>query len=113
MTNFAPAISKSEHWLAVELLSFLHSKPAPVAKLVDALDLGSSNASCVGSSPIRRTIKNDIPLIFSGIFLYLFDSSAAGCQFRGVTSMTGLAVSPSERFQVMVTVRRSPGRRLK
>ena len=29
--------------------------PAPVAKLVDALDLGSSNASCVGSSPIRRT----------------------------------------------------------
>ena len=55
MTIFAPAISKSEHWLAVELLSFLHSKPAPVAKLVDALDLGSSNASCVGSSPIRRT----------------------------------------------------------
>ena len=26
-----------------------------MAKLVDALDLGSSNASCVGSSPIRRT----------------------------------------------------------
>ena len=59
MTNFAPAISKSELWLAVELLSFLHSKPAPVAKLVDALDLGSSNASCVGSSPIRRTTKRD------------------------------------------------------
>ena len=35
-----------------------HSKPAPVAKLVDALDLGSSNASCVGSSPIRRTKQN-------------------------------------------------------
>ena len=33
-----------------------HTPPqAPVAKLVDALDLGSSNASCVGSSPIRRT----------------------------------------------------------
>ena len=57
ITNFAPAISKSELWLAMELLSFLHSKPAPVAKLVDALDLGSSNASCVGSSPIRRTVK--------------------------------------------------------
>ena len=55
ITNFAPAISKGEFLLAVELLSFLHSKPAPVAKLVDALDLGSSNASCVGSSPIRRT----------------------------------------------------------
>ena len=72
MTNFAPAISKSEHWLAVELLSFLHSKPAPVAKLVDALDLGSSNASCVGSSPIRRTIEKDILLKFSRISFVFF-----------------------------------------
>ena len=29
---------------------------APVAKLVDAPDLGSGNSGCVGSSPIRRTI---------------------------------------------------------
>lgn len=28
---------------------------APVAELVDALDLGSSSSRCVGSSPIRRT----------------------------------------------------------
>ncbi len=64
MTIFAPAISKSELWLAVKLLSFLHSKPAPVAKLVDALDLGSRNASCVGSSPIRRTNKEQSGLLF-------------------------------------------------
>ena len=47
MTNFAPA----------KLKGATHSTTAPVAKLVDALDLGSSNASCVGSSPIRRTSK--------------------------------------------------------
>ncbi len=29
--------------------------PAGVAKLVDALDLGSSAARCVGSSPSART----------------------------------------------------------
>ncbi len=33
----------------------LHRKIAPVAKLVDALDLGSSVSRRVGSSPIRRT----------------------------------------------------------
>ena len=31
---------------------------ALVAKLVDALDLGSSGLGRVGSSPIRRTLKN-------------------------------------------------------
>ena len=57
---------------------------APVAKLVDALDLGSSNASCVGSSPIRRTKLSVLVLfktmIFNGInkidadsfFMFLF-----------------------------------------
>ena len=29
--------------------------PAPVAKLVDALDLGSNVSRCAGSSPVRRT----------------------------------------------------------
>ncbi len=55
---------------------------APVAKLVDALDLGSSNASCVGSSPIRRTktpasilskmliINNKKNKINAGCFIY-------------------------------------------
>ena len=28
-----------------------------MAKLVDAPDLGSGNSGCVGSSPIRRTVK--------------------------------------------------------
>ncbi len=28
---------------------------APVAELVDALDLGSSISRCAGSSPVRRT----------------------------------------------------------
>ena len=51
MTNFAPAISKSELWLAVELLSFLHSKPAPVAKLVDAHALGVCPVRGAGSIP--------------------------------------------------------------
>ncbi|CCY81505.1 unknown [Prevotella sp. CAG:1185] len=32
-----------------------HKKSAPVAELVDALDLGSSGWCRVGSSPIRRT----------------------------------------------------------
>ncbi len=32
-----------------------HKKSAPVAELVDALDLGSSVPRRVGSSPIRRT----------------------------------------------------------
>lgn len=31
---------------------------APVAKLVDALDLGSSVSRRVGSSPIRRTTQS-------------------------------------------------------
>ena len=67
------------------------------------------NFSLLSGAPLKA----DIPLKISGVFFYLFDSGAVGCQFRGVISMTGLAVSPSERFQVMVTVRRSPGRRLK
>ena len=49
-----------------------HTPPhAPVAKLVDALDLGSSNASCVGSSPIRRTTQKDITLNFSVISCFI------------------------------------------
>lgn len=32
-----------------------YKKSAPVAELVDALDLGSSDWCRVGSSPIRRT----------------------------------------------------------
>ena len=45
-----PLIARTTPVVAMQLMP-----PAPVAKLVDALDLGSSNASCVGSSPIRRT----------------------------------------------------------
>ena len=37
---------------------FAESNHAPVAKLVDAPDLGSGNSGCVGSSPIRRTTQN-------------------------------------------------------
>ena len=39
---------------------------ALVAKLVDALDLGSSGSGRVGSSPIRRTQENPNCLIISG-----------------------------------------------
>ena len=39
---------------------------ARVAKLVDALDLGSSGSGRVGSSPIRRTEENPNCLIISG-----------------------------------------------
>ena len=39
---------------------------ALVAKLVDALDLGSSGSGRVGSSPIRRTQENPNYLIISG-----------------------------------------------
>lgn len=39
---------------------------ALVAKLVDALDLGSSGLGRVGSSPIRRTEENPNYLIISG-----------------------------------------------
>ena len=42
-------------WLAPKKSLPLHRKIAPVAKLVDALDLGSSVSRRVGSSPIRRT----------------------------------------------------------
>ena len=47
-----------------KLFGLFHFKPylctrkAPVAKLVDAPDLGSGVAIRVGSSPIRRTIQN-------------------------------------------------------
>ena len=34
---------------------YLCTRYAPVAELVDALDLGSSNLRCAGSSPVRRT----------------------------------------------------------
>ena len=36
---------------------YLCTRYAPVAELVDALDLGSSNLRCAGSSPVRRTAK--------------------------------------------------------
>ena len=42
-------------WPAPKKSLPLHRKIAPVAKLVDALDLGSSVSRRVGSSPIRRT----------------------------------------------------------
>ena len=43
----------------------LHYNSAPVAKLVDAPDLGSGVSRRVGSSPIRRTIQNPNCLILS------------------------------------------------
>ena len=49
----------------------LHRKIAPVAKLVDALDLGSSVSRRVGSSPIRRTTASRLfHLEQSGFFLF-------------------------------------------
>ena len=36
-------------------IAYLCNRYAPVAELVDALDLGSSNSRCAGSSPVRRT----------------------------------------------------------
>ena len=44
---------------------FANSNTAPVVKLVDTPDLGSGNSGCVGSSPIRRTRKQN-PLKISG-----------------------------------------------
>ena len=49
----------------------LHRKIAPVAKLVDALDLGSSVSRRVGSSPIRRTTAiPTVPFRAVGIFFF-------------------------------------------
>ena len=39
---------------------------APVAKLVDAPDLGSGVLRCAGSSPVRRTEENPNRLVLSG-----------------------------------------------
>ena len=47
------------------MLQFFIPKDAPVAELVDAPDLGSGVPRRVGSSPIRRTIKNPNCLILS------------------------------------------------
>ncbi len=44
---------------------------APVAKLVDALDLGSSVLRCAGSSPVRRTKKKSNHFTFEWLdFLF-------------------------------------------
>ena len=49
----------------------MHRKLAPVAKLVDALDLGSSVSRRVGSSPIRRTKYPNSLFKWLGYFLFL------------------------------------------
>ena len=49
----------------------MHRKLAPVAKLVDALDLGSSVSRRVGSSPIRRTKYPNCLFKWLGYFLFL------------------------------------------
>lgn len=49
-----------------------HKKSAPVAELVDALDLGSSVPRRVGSSPIRRTGKEANRLILNELRKCLF-----------------------------------------
>ena len=41
---------------------------APVAKLVDALDLGSSVLRCAGSSPVRRTTNQGKTNVFPWFF---------------------------------------------
>ena len=41
-----------------DIFSYLCPQFAPVAELVDALDLGSSGFSRAGSSPVRRTLLN-------------------------------------------------------
>ena len=46
---------------------------APVAKLVDAPDLGSGDFGRVGSSPIRRTlIQQTRPLIGGLVYFYTY-----------------------------------------
>ena len=41
-----------------QLALSLHPQNAPVAKMVDAPDLGSGNSGCVDLSPIRRSGNN-------------------------------------------------------
>ena len=49
------------------------STNAPVAKLVDAPDLGSGDFGRVGSSPIRRTlIQQTRPLIGGLVYFYTY-----------------------------------------
>ena len=62
-------------WPAPKKSLPLHRKIAPVAKLVDALDLGSSVSRRVGSSPIRRTTNPDCSLRVVGIFLVFMPQS--------------------------------------
>ena len=54
------------------MLQQKHKKSAPVAELVDALDLGSSGWCRVGSSPIRRTKKEANRLILNELRKCLF-----------------------------------------
>ena len=53
------------------MCNFAHAF-APVAKLVDAPDLGSGVSRRVGSSPIRRTLKNAKLLIFNSLAFFFY-----------------------------------------
>ena len=52
---------------------------APVAELVDALDLGSSISRCAGSSPVRRTeiSKNHVDFLHPSYLLLYYLASLA------------------------------------
>ena len=80
-----PLIARTTPVVAMQLMP-----PAPVAKLVDALDLGSSNASCVGSSPIRRTNEYLVEFQQDTNFLYL--------QCNYCNSITNLGKSRKKRL---------------
>ncbi len=48
----------TKHFVHYNFYLIFAAQKAPVAKLVDAPDLGSGVSRRVGSSPIRRTIQN-------------------------------------------------------
>ncbi len=51
----------------MRLCNWVNAGKAKVAELVDALDLGSSGATCESSSLSFRTISKDSFLIFLGL----------------------------------------------
>ena len=61
-----PFKKNKKHFVHYKISLIFASQKAPVAKLVDAPDLGSGVSRRVGSSPIRRTKVNPNCLTLSG-----------------------------------------------
>jgi uncharacterized protein YcfJ len=93
-------------------------KIAPVVKLVDTLDLGSSAARCGGSSPSRRTIKTCLRgtlmkilfAVFAAVVSItafgMFHTAAAQTQYAEITSVepayqTNYVNRPTEQCQIV------------